>query len=221
MNEINITKEIVRIVPKKKILFAIAQDLKRSSDLDVYCVVKNPYQSRVRIYKKNNIRVEIFLDSQNDLIQKIQNRDEIAAGFLKTFSLVRGLGDARYLSHAKKMLPKRYQLPHTRRSLLQYRIQVINSKYKYSKSSLSRDFFRGQLMPYLVLATLERHGVWPESPKNWIQQLQGLNYIDAKKLLRAWHKHRELQTVADEISSPFVGINLIKKKNQNKLTYLS
>lgn len=217
MDERYIVANVLKFIPRRHILFITAQDTSISSDVDIYCVISNKIKSQVHIFRDGNKQVEVFIDSWDDMVQKIKNFDEIVVSFIMRMKLI---ADNGYYKKAKSLVKKKFHLPKNRLSLLQYRIAVIGSKYISAKDPLSRSFFKGQVISYLVLALLEKHGIWPQSPKRWIEQLKALNTADAKIILDAIQANADLTKVIKRFADGFKEIHLIKEGKDNKLTYL-
>jgi len=219
MNKKDLIAKVIKFIPKKYILFITAQgtSVSRSSDVDIYCVANDKVKSRVHIFKDGNKRIEVFIDSWKDMVQKIKNFDEIAVGFITRMKLITG---SSYHENAKSLIKDKFYLPPKRLLLLQYRIVVIGSKYISAKDHIGRSFFKGQVIPYLMLALFEKNGIWPHSPKHWIEQLIAMNDADAKTILNAIHTNTDLTQLIKKYTISFRGIHLKKESKDNKITYL-
>lgn len=215
-----IDRELKKFVERKNILFVTAQFTDKSSDIDIYCVVKKGLKSQIHIYKKNNYWIEIFIDAWEDMTQKIENYDEIAVSFISKMDLVAHLSNDNYYRKALQLIKVKYKLPIKKKELLQYRIKVLASKYFSAIDSKNRDFFVGQLLPYLTLAVFEKYGIWPESPKKWIYQLEQIKKPESKKMLEVLDGHAKVDNLIKIFTSDFKGIHLMKDNKNNKTTFL-
>ncbi|MDP3015425.1 MAG: hypothetical protein Q8N28_03405 [bacterium] len=212
--------ELKKFVERKNILFVTAQFTDKSSDIDIYCVVKKGLKSQIHIYKKNNYWIEIFIDVWEDMARKIENYDEIAVSFISRMDLVAHLSNDIYYRKALQLIKAKYKLPIKRKELLQYRIKVLASKYFSAIDSKNRNFFIGQLLPYLALAVFEKYGIWPESPKRWIYQLEQIKKPESKQILRVLKGDAKLDNLVKIFTSDFKEMHLVKDKKNNKITYL-
>lgn len=219
MKDHTIIKELKKFIPIKKVLFATAQSGSISSDVDVYCVVKNIAKSQAIIFKERGKLIEIFIDSWDDMVGKIKNYDEITVGFILRMKPI--INGNNFYNKAKLLIKKTFHLPPERLSRLQYRIKVIGSKYLSAKDPHSREFFRGQIMPYLIMALFSQYGVWPDSPKKWVFQLRSINAPDARLILKALiNKKINLKKIIYKFTINFPGLRVYREHGGNKLTYL-
>lgn len=215
-----VDRELKKFVEQKNILFATVQFTDKSSDIDIYCVVKKGLKSQVHIYKKNNYWIEIFIDTWEDMAQKIKNCDEIAVGFISRMDLINHLSSGIYYRKALRLIKIKYKLPIKRKKLLQYRIKVLASKYFSTVDNKNREFFVGQLLPYLIMAVFEKYGIWPESPKKWIYQLEQIKKSESKKILKVLDRRAKVDNLIKIFTSDFKGIHLIKDNKNNEITFL-
>lgn len=212
--------ELKKFVERKNILFVTAQFTDVSSDIDIYCVIKKGLKSQVHIYKRHNCWIEIFIDTWGDMAQKIKNYDEIAVSFVTRMDLVAHLSNDIYYRKALQLIKTKYRLPIKRKGLLQYRIKVLYSKYFSAIDNKNRKFFVGQLLPHLTLAVFEKYGIWPESPKKWIYQLEQIKKPESKQILKVLDGYAKVDNLIEIFTSDFKGIHLVKDKKNNKITYL-
>ncbi|MEK7534314.1 MAG: hypothetical protein AAB600_03145 [Patescibacteria group bacterium] len=215
-----IEKELEKFVERGSILFVTAQGADKSSDIDIYCVIKNGLKSQIHIYKKNNCWIEVFIDTWDDMASKIKNFDEIAVGFISKMDPLARLSNVYYHRKALKLIGAKYKLPNERKRLLQYRIKVLASKYYSSVNEKNEHFFVGQLMPFLIMAVFSKYGVWPKSPKKWIWQLEQIKKPESKQLLKILDGKAKVDNLIEELTLDFEGISLEKNKENNKITYL-
>jgi len=208
-----------KVIDLKNVLFVTAQFTDKSYDIDIYCVVKNNEQSQVSIYK-DHYWIEIFVDTWSNMIQKIKNYDEIAVGFITKMDLVESLSNIKYYHRAKKIIKKKYTLPEKRKRLLQYRIKVLSSKYFSAKSKVDKNFFAGQLLPHLIMAIFNKYGIWPQSPKKWINQIRILKKPESRQIIKIMNGTAKADSLINKLTSDFKGIYQIKDKKNNKITYL-
>ena len=218
MNIKLIKKELEKYIDLKNVLFITAQFTDTSYDIYIYCVVKDAEKSQVHIYKKD-CWIEIFIDKWSDMVQKIKNYDEIAVGFIERMNFVETLSDKGSYKKAKKLIKRKYSLPIKRRSLLQYRIKVLSSKYFSATTNASKRFFIGQLMPHLIMAIFNKYGIWPHSPKKWIEQMKGLKKPESKQIINIIENNAKADNLITTLTYGFKGLRQLKDKN-NKITYL-
>ncbi len=197
---------VADIIPKIKIIFITTQHGTSTSDVDVYCVA-SVRKSSVHVFFKNNRLYEIFIDSIENLKKKAKNRDEITFSFLHRMKLV--YGNKTIHKKFKNLFPKRYSMPEHRLQKLIYRIKVIGSKYTSSKNALSKNFFLGQLIQYFIMLEFHLNGIWPASPKKWIEQLNKMKTTTSKQLRRLIsNKNTNVDSLISEYTKNFKGLDL-------------
>ena len=197
---------VVDMVPKTKIIFITAQYGKSTSDVDIYCVA-DVRKSYVHIFLKNDRLYEIFIDSIKNLKKKAKNKDEITFSFLHRMRLV--YGDKTVHNNFNNLFPTRYSMPEYRLQKLIYRIKVISSKYTSSKNDLLRNFFLGQLIQYFIMLEFHLNGIWPASPKKWLEQLSQMNTATSKQLISLIaNKNTNVGSLILEYTKNFKGLDL-------------
>lgn len=203
----------------QNIHFITKQGLESGSDIDIYCVVKNSQESRVLIEERDGIWSEMFIDSWNDMTEKIVNADEIVRNFIIDMPLLYTEDDSHL--RARALIPAQYALPIERRNLLYYRIKVLGSKYLSAVDARTQAFFRGQLYPHLALAIFDRYGLWPRGPKQWLRQLEEMGESESEALLQVLNDNAVIpRELIHMFADKFNGLDIKKAAGKNKITYL-
>lgn len=222
---------IFKLVPPQKISFVLG-DLEGSSrdsrDLDLYVVQHDDLSSVEMYFDENGRWVEIFFDSTRDLMEKIANVDEISINFICSLPFV--WGDRRHyeqILEAAKKCKSDYNLPEQRRNLLRYRVHVLYSKYLGVSPSLKmeRGFFCNAINYPLIQLIMDSYGVFPESPKLWMQQLKESIPTDEFNLLEKFilgaASDAEVSSLVTKYTKNLKAISLKKPSQMNRLSILS
>lgn len=212
-----IQKYIFEQFDKSKIRFINAQGLDEGSDYDIYCVVDDPIESTVQIFKNGNDWVEIFIDSWSDMRNKIENSDEICVSFIRD---MRNVFNNNSLEYAKAFIPKKFKIPQKRINLIYYRIKVLYSKYNGVDTENEKQYFKGLILQQLFMLTFDHTGIWPSSPKRWFYQMERMNDDFARKVIAAQNDTMLFRKICNEKENKFIGINIVKEGNDNQITFL-
>ncbi|MGU9544576.1 hypothetical protein [Bacillus cereus] len=187
-----IIEKVIAIVGKESILAIKTNSVSDSSDIDIYCIVKDNVKSSLHFFYDNNkIWNEIFIDNVTDVKRKIENVDEICINFLCDFPLIYGKEESIYniikLAEKKK---RNYEIPLKRKKIIEYRIKVSASKLlnkKYNLSKEQRQFLLNTINYPLIQLIFDYYKIFPKSPKLWIEQFRenipAKDYQDIKLLL--------------------------------------
>ncbi|TSC95361.1 MAG: hypothetical protein Athens101410_611 [Parcubacteria group bacterium Athens1014_10] len=220
MNTTFVKNELLSFVNLDNILFVTTQSIDISSDIDIYCVAKNNIKSQVHIYKKNGYWIEVFIDTWDDMRQKIKNNDEIVVGFILRMQLIEFLSNRNAFNDAVQLINDKYEIVQERKTILMYRIKVLSSKYLSATNTQTRSFFKGQLIPLFALIVFDKYGVWPESPKKWIEQLKRMKKTESRQIVQCIDSDENIDELIKISTKNFKGIHIEKDSENNKITYL-
>lgn len=187
-----IIEKVISIVGKESILAIKTNSGLNSSDIDVYCIVKDHVKSSLHLfYDSNKIWNEIFIDNISDVKRKIENVDEICINFLCEFPLIYGKEED--ISHMIKLAEQKkynYEIPLKRKKVMEYRIKVSASKLlneEYTLSTEQRQFLLNTMNYPFIQLIFDHYKIFPKSPKLWVEQLKEnlstKDYQDIKLLL--------------------------------------
>ncbi|HEY0027407.1 MAG TPA: hypothetical protein VGC35_06015 [Allosphingosinicella sp.] len=200
----------------------------RSTDIDVYCVIRSGC-SRIEMFEDHEgTWVEFFIDTLADLRAKIANMDEIAINFILEMPFVDGDRSAFDAIHAEvSELIRQYRLPPERRNLLKYRVKVLLSKYLNPEpgAGAAQTHFLLNAMSYpLVQLALEEHGIFPSSPRRWLSQMRDAMPVEAFEALARFLAHAathdEVITLCDRYVGTLNPIRIDKPYPLNRITFL-
>lgn len=201
---------------------------RRSADIDIYCVTSGGTSS-VHLFAGEDVWIELFVDVIDDLRLKLENCDEIAVNFLHELSFVSGDRKLHAALRAETAaLRHTYRLPPHRQNLLKYRIAVLLSKYRACDEedlpSQAHLLLNAMSFPLIQLA-LERHGLFPGSPKIWLAQLREAIPPPDFDALERFLAHRTSAAEVERLCETYAGglepIHIEKVAGQNRITALS
>lgn len=220
---INILK---KYIDKDNILFVTQSNPKLSSDVDIYCVTKSK-RSSVHIFKENNMWYELFIDNITDANQKMLNIDQICINFLTEMEFCYGDREEYEKLRSQAIAAKNnYHIPNDRRNKIVYRIKVLSSKIfnPNKKSRLQRRFLINSISYPTIELILEKHSIFPSSPKNWIYQIKDKVKKDEFKLLTDFLDNKLTDNQLRDFLDLYVGdlesFDIDKSKN-NSTTFIT
>lgn len=201
---------------------------KTSSDIDLYCITTKAPSAVHLFHNEAGVWTELFIDTLDDVYKKINNVDEIAINFIRELEFISGDRQL-YTKLLEKTHPivSRYLLPRHRKNLLKYRAKVLFSKYLYNNSNIAevqKNFILNALSYPLVQLIMEYHGIFPSSPKRWLEQLKDClseaDFALVRRFLSHESDHSEICLLYEKYAGNLTEIH-IEKDGENNLTFLS
>ncbi|ANS52257.1 hypothetical protein BM86_12390 [Bacillus thuringiensis] len=223
-----IIEKVISLVGKEAILTIQTNSGANSSDIDVYCIVKDHVKSSLHLfYDSNKIWNEIFIDNISDVKKKIRNMDEICINFLCDFPLIYGKEED--IDNIIKLAEKKkdnYEIPLKRKKIIEYRIKVSAAKLlnkKYTLSKEQRQFLLNIINYPLIQLIFDYHKLFPKSPKFWMDQFKSnlpeTDYQNIKLLLSGEISDEVLEALLAKYCNALDQIT-IKDLGRNESTYV-
>lgn len=159
--------------------FILYKDI-NSSDLDIYIVCKTGTPSFTS-YLVDGRWIEVFIDDESTVDRKIENSDEIAINFLRTFEFYSGdINKMEFYRMRAIEKAECFSISQDRRLLIQYRIHTLYTKLVGDKES-DRLIKCAMVYP-LAQLILINNCIIPESPKEWVNQIRKISNNPLKEL---------------------------------------